>query len=164
MQPETSPDYAQSSPPTILLLSIIFGGCHYQITKLSARKIVSGDGASKLQMSVPCRGRTCPEIVKGNRINKNHIDPLLSTEEPLKCSLRESSGFVAGFAQGQEASGGKLLVREQALDASRAHRNPSSSLQRQGSCQIHLHGLYTDPPKCRRAPVHMPSRKSKCKQ
>ena len=46
-----------------------------------ARKIQwrasSGDGAPKLQISVPCRGRTCPDVL--NRSDNSFGRPLKST-------------------------------------------------------------------------------------
>ena len=69
-QPQTWQDLTRFSPLDFSLLSPDFGGLvlqNYTENLEKKQKIQwrasSGDGAPKLQISVPCRGRTCPEKI-----------------------------------------------------------------------------------------------------
>ena len=69
-QPQTWQDLTRFSPLDFSLLSPDFRGLvllNYTENLEKKQKIQwrasSGDGAPKLQISVPCRGRTCPELL-----------------------------------------------------------------------------------------------------
>ena len=60
------PEIGQFSPPEAISLPNYTVNLEKRekITGENSNKKSSGDGAAKLQISVPCRGRTCPEIRK----------------------------------------------------------------------------------------------------
>ena len=126
-QPQTWQDLTRFSPLDFSLLSPDFRGLvllNYTENLEKKQKIQwrasNGDGAPKLQISVPCRGRTCPDLwwpPQGPRkadhgywdsISQN-ANPASSFELPHKAALQRGQ---AALRQSVPQSGCPHLLQE----------------------------------------------------